>query len=91
MTTISDTESSNTPAPARVWSIEAVQQLGLSTTVDVAASIIGISRTKAYALAKSGQFPVRLVRVGRRYIVPTTALLNLLTAGSTNPPAPTAS
>jgi hypothetical protein len=31
----------------------------------IAASILGASRTKAYALAKSGEFPVRLVRVGR--------------------------
>jgi hypothetical protein len=60
------------------WSIESVRSLGLTTTVDTAASILGISRTKAYALAKTGDFPTRLVRVGRRYIVPIPALLDLL-------------
>ena len=53
--------------------------LGLTTTVDTAASILGISRTKAYALAKDGDFPVKLVRIGRRYLVPIPALLELLT------------
>ena len=62
----------------RVWTVEAVRNLGLVTTVDTASSILGISRTNAYALAKGGEFPVRLVRVGRRYLVPTTALIDLL-------------
>jgi excisionase family DNA binding protein len=62
------------------WTIESVRSLGLTTTVDTAASILGISRTKAYALAKTGDFPTRLVRVGRRYLVPIPALLDLLTA-----------
>jgi excisionase family DNA binding protein len=67
------------PTPVRsAWTVEAVYRLGLTTTVDTAASILGISRTKAYALAKSGEFPVHLVRVGRRYLVPIPALLELL-------------
>src|SRR5262245_33299586 len=68
---------------ATVWTIDAVRNLGLTTTVDTAASILGISRTKAYQLAKSGQFPVHLVRVGRRYLVPIPALLDLLRVGPT--------
>ena len=67
-----------------VWTIEAVQRLGLTTDVETAASILGISRTKAYALARSGEFPVHLVRIGRRYIVPIPALLDLLGAGGTH-------
>jgi hypothetical protein len=63
-----------------VWTIEAVRRLGLTTDVETAASILGISRTKAYSLAKTGQFPVRLVRIGRRYVVPIPALLGLLGA-----------
>jgi excisionase family DNA binding protein len=62
------------------WTMESVRSLGLTTTVDTAASILGISRTKAYALAKTGDFPTRLVRVGRRYLVPIPALLDLLTS-----------
>jgi excisionase family DNA binding protein len=68
--------------PHDAWTVAAVQRLGLTTTVDTAASVLGISRTKAYALAKSGEFPVPLIRVGRRYLVPTTALLELLSPGS---------
>jgi excisionase family DNA binding protein len=64
---------------SRTWTVESVRNLGLTTTVDTAASILGISRTKAYALAKGGNFPIRLVRVGRRYLVPIPPLLDLLT------------
>lgn len=39
---------------------------------------MGIGRTKAYALARTGEFPVRLIRVGRRYLVPVPAILRLL-------------
>jgi excisionase family DNA binding protein len=67
-----------TPA-SPAWTIESVRCLGLTTTVDTAASILGISRTKAYALAKHGEFPIKLVRVGRRYLVPIPPLLELLT------------
>jgi hypothetical protein len=63
---------------AHIWTIESVRGLGLTTTVGIAASILGISRTKAYALAKQDEFPIKLVRAGRRYLVPIPALLDLL-------------
>jgi hypothetical protein len=62
------------------WTPEAVRRLGLTTDVATAGSILGIGRTKAYELAKNGDFPVAIVRVGRRYLVPTSALLTLLGA-----------
>jgi hypothetical protein len=62
------------------WTPEAVRQLGLTTDIATAGAILGIGRTKAYELAKNGDFPVALVRVGRRYLVPTGALLTLLDA-----------
>ncbi|MGW5010509.1 helix-turn-helix domain-containing protein [Micromonospora chalcea] len=55
-----------------------MRELGLTTDVETAAAILGIGRTKAYALARTGEFPVRLLRVGRRYVVPVQAILNLL-------------
>jgi hypothetical protein len=67
------------------WTIERVRRLGLTTDVATAAAILGISRTKAYALAKSGDFPVVLIRVGRRYLVPIPTLLHLLGAGGDKP------
>ncbi|SCF45275.1 hypothetical protein GA0070215_13332 [Micromonospora marina] len=67
------------PAGSRdVWTMEAVRALGTTTDVETAGSVLGIGRTKAYALAKAGQFPVRVLRVGRRYLVPVPAILKLL-------------
>ena len=60
------------------WTVEAIRSLGATTDVETAGSILSIGRTKAYALAKAGQFPVRVVRVGRRYVVPVPAILQLL-------------
>ncbi len=53
---------------------------GLPATVALmtAARTLGIGRTKAYELAKSGQFPCRVIKVGERYRVPFAALLRLL-------------
>jgi hypothetical protein len=60
------------------WTIESVRTLGTTTDVETAAAILGIGRTKAYELAKAGEFPVKIIRVGRRYIVPIPALLTAL-------------
>ncbi|KAB1153320.1 helix-turn-helix domain-containing protein [Micromonospora sp. AMSO12t] len=62
----------------QVWTIEAVRELGVTTDVETAGAILGIGRTKAYKLAKTNEFPVRLLRVGRRYLVPVPAILKLL-------------
>ncbi|MGC5054564.1 helix-turn-helix domain-containing protein [Micromonospora sp. DT48] len=62
----------------QIWTIEAVRDLGVTTDVETAAAILGIGRTKAYALARTNEFPVRLLRVGRRYLVPVQAIINLL-------------
>jgi len=70
------TPTASTPA----WTTDAVRQLGLTTDVATAGAVLGIGRTKAYELAKNGEFPVPLLRVGRRYLVPTQGLLSLLGA-----------
>jgi hypothetical protein len=62
----------------RVWTPEAVQQLGMTTDVETAAAILGIGRTLAFELARTGQFPVRLLRMGRRIVVPVADLLAYL-------------
>ena len=61
-----------------MWTVEAVRRLGTTIDVATAASILGFGRTKAYELAKAGEFPVKIVRVGRRYVVPIPAILRLL-------------
>ncbi|WP_433392921.1 helix-turn-helix domain-containing protein [Micromonospora sp. KLBMP9576] len=62
----------------QVWTIETVRELGVTTDVETAGAILGIGRTKAYELARTNEFPVRLLRVGRRYLVPVPAILKLL-------------
>ena len=65
----------------RVWTVEAVRQLGMTTDIETAAAILGIGRTLAFELAKTGQFPVRLLRMGRRIMVPVADLLTYLGVG----------
>jgi hypothetical protein len=73
-----------TTATPGAWTPEAVRRLGLTTDVETAGSILGIGRTKAYEMAKTGNFPVPLLRAGRRYLVPVHALLRVL--GATEDP-----
>lgn len=47
-------------------------------TIRQAASMLGISRSLAYELVKNGNFPVPVLRLGRRMVVPRAALLRLL-------------
>jgi Helix-turn-helix domain len=63
---------------AQAWSPEAVRQLGLTTDIETAASVLGIGRTLAYELARTNRFPVRLLRHGRRIVVPVMDLLRYL-------------
>ena len=65
-------------ADARVWTVDAVRRLGATVDVETAGAILGIGRSKSYELAKSGEFPVRVLRIGRRYLVPTPGILALL-------------
>ena len=52
----------------------------LPTVVDLmtAARALDIGRTKAYQMAKAGEFPVRIIRVGNGYHVPTAELMKVL-------------
>ena len=62
------------------WTPEAVRRLGMTTDMETAASILGIGRTLAFELAKKNEFPVRLLRFGRRVLVPVGDLLTYLGA-----------
>lgn len=54
--------------------------LALPTTVSVetAARAIGLGRTRAYQLARQGQFPCKVIRIGTSYRVVTVDLRWLL-------------
>ncbi|GLZ57782.1 hypothetical protein [Micromonospora sp. NBRC 107095] len=86
-TTRTTTESTTTaPCVGEVWTIERIRALGVTTTLATTASVIGISRSQAYRLAATNQFPIPLIRAGSRIIVPVVGLLQLLLVDD---PAPT--
>lgn len=60
-----------------IWTAEKVRELGLVTSLETAAQILGIGRSKAYEMARTGEFPVRVMRVGRVYRVPVNPILNI--------------
>ncbi|MEU8159514.1 helix-turn-helix transcriptional regulator [Micromonospora parva] len=77
-TTRTTTDNTTAPSVGRVWTIERIRALGVTTTLATTASVLGISRSQAYRLAATNQFPVPLIRAGSRIIVPVAALLYLL-------------
>lgn len=60
-----------------------LQELPPTISVEQAGQVLGISRRSAYRAAASGELPI--LKVGRRLLVPTPRLLELLglKAGST--------
>lgn len=72
----------------RAWTPEAVRELGVRTTVPIAGEILaGLSETQAYELAKRGDFPVPVMKVGRRLVVPVAPILRFLDLDSPGPDA----
>jgi hypothetical protein len=70
--------ASHRPTP-----ITQVELTALPPTIDVetAGRILGIGRALAYRLARQGEFPCRVLRAGRRYLVPRAELLRILGIG----------
>jgi excisionase family DNA binding protein len=64
----------------KVPSIDEVRNGPPTVDVPPAAALIGISKSYAYELLQRGEFPCRVIRVGSRWRVPKTALLELLGA-----------
>jgi predicted DNA-binding transcriptional regulator AlpA len=52
--------------------------LGVSTDLRTAARALGIGDSTAYLLAQQDRFPTRVLRLGNRYVIPTSELLALL-------------
>ena len=84
-TTRTTTDNTTAPGVGEVWTVERIRALGVTTTLATTASVLGISRSQAYRLAATDQFPLPLIRAGSRIIVPVAALLHLLQPD----PAPT--
>lgn len=65
-------------SPARVWTVDRVRALGVTTDIVTAGSVLGVGRSTSYQLVRAGRFPVPVVRVGTRYVVVVAHLLRLL-------------
>lgn len=55
-----------------------IRQLPAVIDLVTAGRAFGIGRTKAYQLARAGEFPCPVLWVGKSYLVPTAGLLALL-------------
>lgn len=76
------------PAP-NVWTEERIRALGVRTDGVTACEIVyGIAKAGAYQRLRAGEVDFPVLRRGRRYIVPTKAILVLL--GLEAPAAPEA-
>lgn len=49
-----------------------------TVSIRVAAELLGIGSSTAYAAARDGKFPTKIIRINGRYVVPTRPLLELL-------------
>ena len=74
---------------ARIWqgtaavvtrplTLAEIADLPAVTDLVTAGRALGLGRTKAYDLARAGQFPCPLIRAGRTWLVPTAGLLVVL-------------
>lgn len=64
--------------------------LALPVVIDIttAARALGLGRSTAYELARRGEFPCRVLRIGSSYRVPTADLLRVLGIDLGEQPAP---
>lgn len=60
--------------------LSTAELLALPAAVDIvtAGRALGIGRTKTFEIARSGEFPAPVLRLGNAYRVPKAALLRLL-------------
>jgi hypothetical protein len=59
-------------------SVEELLALPVSVDLATAGRAFGMGRTKAFELARTDGFPVRVIRVGAKFRVPRSAILNAL-------------
>jgi hypothetical protein len=70
------------PKPRQKWTKRQILALGASTDLPTAGSVIaGLCETSSRELHRRGQFPVPVLQVGRRLVVPVQPILDLLGLG----------
>ncbi|MGB6455781.1 MAG: DNA-binding protein [Streptosporangiaceae bacterium] len=62
----------------RGMSLAEVSELPAVTDLVTAGRAFGLGRTKAYELARAGEFPCPVIRAGATWLVPTPGLLAAL-------------
>jgi hypothetical protein len=62
----------------RPLTLDEIAALPAVTDLVTAGKALGLGRTKAYELARAGQFPCPVIRAGKTWLVPTAGLLALL-------------
>lgn len=62
----------------RTWTAEEVRALPVTVDLVTAGSVLGLGRAVSYEMNRTGTFPVKVLKLGRRYRVVTADLLNLL-------------
>jgi hypothetical protein len=67
------------------WTADQLRQLPATVDLETAASVLAMGLTKARELARIGEFPVRVIHHGDRYVIPARALLVLLDVEAERP------
>lgn len=63
------------------WTREAIEALGPTTDVPTTASVFGVDRETVYSQIRRGEWTVtRVLRLGRKILIPTRDLIALLYA-----------
>jgi hypothetical protein len=62
----------------RPLTLDQIAALPAVTDLVTAGRALGLGRSKAYELARAGQFPCPVIRAGKTWLVPTAGLLALL-------------
>ena len=70
------------------WTPEAIRALGVTTDLPTLGKIFGISRTRAYQMAHTGEWEqagIRIVPLGSKYVVAVQSILEVLGHSETEP------
>lgn len=60
------------------WTVEEIRALGTRCDLVTAGQILGVGKNKIWALYHAGELPFPTLKLGRRVIVPTSTILDLL-------------
>ena len=67
-----------TTAEIPAFTIAELDALGVSTDIRTASRALGISGPHGYRIANRGEFPVPILHIGGRWVVPTAGIRQIL-------------